>query len=316
MQQQHSSAFSKIAFFSALCMFLSVIEYAFPKPMPFMRIGFANMSIMTAIFVLNIWQLFVLVLIKVLIQGLISGTIFSYVFVFSFFGSVFSLIFMLAVQRLFKKHISFVGISLAGCLGNNLAQIALSYMMIFKESTSFIAPVLLISGLITSFILGLFTQIFVDNSTWFSRIIEGTEFTSIESQNEKAVLERKKFSAKSFFKQLLRDIILIVSIVFFSLLIPSGKVLAQIGSFKITQTALIWGLKRALILVLSVKLSRLIIPSKIVLKGSVGNFINLILIYFRKLSEFEVKEKLGCKKNAGQKFARHLDNYLTRICFG
>ena len=37
---------NKIAFFSALCFFLSAVEYAVPKPLPFFNFGFANLPIL------------------------------------------------------------------------------------------------------------------------------------------------------------------------------------------------------------------------------------------------------------------------------
>ena len=330
-------------------MFLSMIEYAVPKPLPFMRIGFANMSVMIAIFILTPWQSFILVLLKVLVQSIISGTLFSYIFIFSFCGSFFALFFMLLVKSLFKKNISFVGISLAGSLGNNLAQIGLSYAMIFKESTGYIAPVLLISGLISSIVLGIFTEIFTEKSVWFSKMMDNKEFAfTFVCENDaccedKPEIVRRKTSAKTVFTQLLRDLILILSIVIFSLLVPSGKVLYRIGNFALTQNALFLGLKRALILVLSVEISRLVIPNRIVLKGRIGNFINLIFIYFKKLSEFEISGKANRKKilkkqsenpqkylekdiptdseskpkikNAGLNFTQRLDSYLMDVCF-
>ena len=337
----------KLAFFSALCMFLSMIEYAVPKPLPFMRIGFANMSVMLSLFVLSVPETFLLVLIKVLLQAVISGTLFSYVFLFSFCSSFFALFFMLAVKAIFKNHISFVGISLAGSLGNNLSQIALSYALIFKSQTSYIAPILLVTGLVSSLVLGIFVELFTEKSEWYKMItkndttfVPGTSpdtdttsstdaisttittssTSSADTARQSDVLnfpERKKFSWKSFFKQLLRDLILLISIVFFSLMVPSGKVLftlGQAGKFKITQGALFVGLKRALILILSVQISKLIVPKKIVLKGKFGSFLNLILIYFRKLSEFQSPRKSRKEKNKiqTQSFIQHLDEHFLK----
>ena len=50
------------AFFAALCLFLSAIEYVIPKPLPFMRLGLANMPIVLALYVLKRKELCVLVL--------------------------------------------------------------------------------------------------------------------------------------------------------------------------------------------------------------------------------------------------------------
>ncbi|MCR4789651.1 MAG: Gx transporter family protein [Treponemataceae bacterium] len=312
MQAQLSNDFKKIAFFSALCAFLSLIEFAVPKPLPFMRIGFANMSIMLSLFALNFPQGLLLVLIKVFIQALISGTLISYVFLFSLSASLASYFFMQAAKNIFKNHISFIGLALAGSLGNNLAQISLSYAIIFKSSTSYIAPVLLISGLVSALILGFLTQLFADKSVWFKNICQEKELSLTDNlSGSDALLERKKFSWKSFGLQFGRDLLLFIFIVFFSLLIPSGKVLFSIADFEITQSALFLGMKRALILILSVQLSKIIIPRKIVFKGKTGIFINLILLYFRLLSQVEIPKK----KDAEKQFLLRLDKYLVKICY-
>ena len=40
------------AWFGALCFFLSAMEYMIPKPLPFLRLGLANLPIMLAVEVL------------------------------------------------------------------------------------------------------------------------------------------------------------------------------------------------------------------------------------------------------------------------
>ena len=79
---------NKIAFFSALCFFLSAVEYAVPKPLPFFKIGFANLPILISLPVLKKQETLMLVLLKIFLQAIITGTLFSYVFIFSFAGSV------------------------------------------------------------------------------------------------------------------------------------------------------------------------------------------------------------------------------------
>ena len=86
-------------------MFLSMIEYAIPKPIPFMRLGIANMGIMLSLYVLPIRQVLFLTLIKVFLQALISGTFFSYIFIFSFVGSFASVFAMLLSKNIFMKEV-------------------------------------------------------------------------------------------------------------------------------------------------------------------------------------------------------------------
>ncbi|MGP1587452.1 MAG: Gx transporter family protein [Treponemataceae bacterium] len=317
-----SNNLQKIAFFSALCMFLSLIEFSFPKPLPFMRIGFANMGIMLSIFTLSLWQTMILVFIKVIFQSFISGTVFSYVFLFSFCGSFASLFFMQIVKKLFASRVSFLGIAMAGSLGNNLFQIFLSYLIVFKEGTRFIAPVLLINGFVSSLVLGVFIQIFVQNSLWYKKMLEDQSFLEKELikndfSGNQAIVKCNQFSWKKFFLQLLKDFILAVTIIIFSLLIPGGKVLFDFGKFQITQGALFLGIKRATVLILSVQISKLIIPSKIILKGKIGMFLNLIFIFFKRLSEVRSENTGECvnKKLKKTNLVLNLDKILLQACF-
>ena len=292
-----------------------MIEYAIPKPLPFMRLGIANMGIMLALYVLPIRQVLFLTLLKVLLQALISGTFFSYIFLFSFLGSFASVFAMILCKNLFKSKISFLGICLSGALGNNLCQILLSYLIIFKSSTGYIAPILLISGLISSLILGLFTKNFVENSIWYDSLLKDDNINA-QSENltstqecEFDLLKKKKLNSKKFVKNLFSSFMLLLSIVFFSLLLPSGKLLFSIGSFKITQDALFLGLRRGLILILSVYISKFIILFLPPLKGKLGSFVNLIFMYFTELSTFSDKNK----NSKGEKLLKKLDNHFLKV---
>ena len=292
-----------------------MIEYAIPKPLPFMRLGIANMGIMLALYVLPIRQVLFLTLIKVLLQALISGTFFSYIFLFSFFGSFSSVFAMILCKNLFKSKISFLGICLSGALANNLCQILLSYLMIFRSSTSYIAPILLISGFISSLVLGIFTQNFAKNSIWYDSLLKDEnintqiETISLNQESEFDLTKNKKSNSKKFVKNLISSFMLLLSIVFFSLLLPSGKLLFSIGSFKITQDALFLGLRRGLILILSVYFSKFIILFLPPLKGKFGSFVNLIFIYFNKLSSFSDKTE----NSKGEKLLKKLDNHFLKV---
>ncbi len=70
------------ALLAAFCMFLSILEYLIPKPLPFMRIGLANLPVLLSLVLLPVRGTALVVFLKVLGQGLINGTLFSYIFVF------------------------------------------------------------------------------------------------------------------------------------------------------------------------------------------------------------------------------------------
>jgi len=165
----------RLLFFSALCLFLSMIEYAIPKPLPFLRLGLANLPILLAFPKFRLKDIVLLVAIKTLGQGLISGTLFSYVFLFSAVGSSAAALGMGIMYHLFVKNrkkvlIGFVGLSLAGAMANNGAQLLVARYIFFGAAARYIAPVLLCSGLITGLLLGFFAQKFVDTSRWYKSL--------------------------------------------------------------------------------------------------------------------------------------------------
>ena len=155
-----------LPFLAALCLFLAAVEYAIPKPLPFLRLGFANLPVIIGLFVLPTRDMYKLILLKVIGQALITGTMFSYIFAFSAAGSVTSGLAMMGVHRVFKDKVSCIGLSLAGAAANNIAQLVVARLILFGDATRYIAPLLLISGAATGLVLGIFTQMFVERSKW------------------------------------------------------------------------------------------------------------------------------------------------------
>lgn len=156
-----------LPFLAALCLFLAAVEYAIPKPLPFLRLGLANLPVIVALFVLPTRDIYKLILLKIIGQALITGTMFSYIFLFSAAGSLASGLTMLGVHLWLKKHVSCIGLSLAGAAANNIAQLIVARLILFGSATKYIAPILLISGAVTGLILGIFTQMFIERSKWF-----------------------------------------------------------------------------------------------------------------------------------------------------
>lgn len=230
MSHSLSSRARLIPIFASLCLFLSAAEYAIPKPLPFMRLGLANLPIILSLTVFEKRDILLLTLLKVFGQALISGTLFSYIFLFSAvgsFASTFSMIFVFSLfEKEFRKNancstsaqsetargdwsqidenhskaqkanaradspshkrrrLSFIGISLAGSLANNAAQIALSFAFIFGTNTRYVAPVLLTSGFLTGFALGSFSNLAFAKSRWLSSLQKksGKTFPRFNSQ--------------------------------------------------------------------------------------------------------------------------------------
>lgn len=188
-----------VSFLAALCLFLATIENAIPKPLPFLRLGLANLPVLLALYLLPRRNILHLVLFKVVAQGIISGTLFSYVFLFSAAGSFSSALAMIILYELFGRRstteitnkrklfsVSAIGISLFGSLASTFAQLFLARFILFGENAKYIAPILLVSGLITGLLLGIFAELFMQKSNWFKGLLTDFSETATKSDVEKS----------------------------------------------------------------------------------------------------------------------------------
>lgn len=178
MQQALSKRYNSIAFLGALSLFLATIEFLLPRPVPFFRLGLANLPFLIALPYLKPRELFLLTLLKVLGQGLVNGTLASYVFLFSLSGSFASAAIMILLFKGFKKGISLPAVSFAGAFVSNSVQLAFSVLFIFGSSSFiFVIPLLLI-GSASGLILGITAVLVQRHSRWFTQIkgdLEGIE---------------------------------------------------------------------------------------------------------------------------------------------
>lgn len=164
-----SKDMNRVALLGAFCLFLSTIEFMIPKPIPFMRLGLANLPILVGLSILSPREVLALVLVKILGQGLVNGTLFSYIFLFSAVGSLASGLVMLACRPWLGRLISYLGISILGALASNLTQLLFSRYTVFGENAWIIGPPFLAVGTFTAVLLGLFAQKFTPASQWISR---------------------------------------------------------------------------------------------------------------------------------------------------
>ena len=162
-----------LSLLAGCCIFLSLIEYIIPKPVPFMRLGIANIPIMISLIIFNPALTFILVLLKIAGQGIITGTLFSYVFIFSLCGSLAGGSAMIIAGKFYGKNLSMTGISVLGALSSNLAQLAAARLLIFGESAIMIAPPVILAGTVSGEIIGLFADSFVSSSRWLAGKISG-----------------------------------------------------------------------------------------------------------------------------------------------
>ena len=204
----------KIAFLASLSLIYSYIEFLLPRPVPFLRLGFSNAIILSALF-LDFPSFFILCIIKSICSSFISGTLFSPFFLISFAQSISSGLIMYCVKNL--KIISVYGISLLGAACSAVVQIFLCSLYLGKGTLS-----LLWIMLIFSIFSGIITA-------WLSQKIELPESFDLKENSyeapENSSLRQKKLS--SIFKIIL---IIILSCVIFA----TGNIYLLVLLFVIT----------------------------------------------------------------------------------
>lgn len=159
-----------IAILGALSIFLSLIEHIIPKPVPFIKLGIANIPILVSLILLKPKDIILLILLKSLGSTILSGTIFSWLTIYSLLGSLFSGLSMIIIKSLFKTKVSMIGVSVLGAFINNLIQLTIALLVLGKGVIYLGVPILIV-GLISGIFTGLFSNKFINESKWIRSII-------------------------------------------------------------------------------------------------------------------------------------------------
>lgn len=310
-----------VPIFGSLCFFLSAIEFVIPKPLPFLRIGLANVPLLLALDVVSFPAFLLLTVIKIFGQACISGTLFSYLVMFSTAGTVGAALAMYALHKIPRTVLSLAGISMIGAFVSNALQLFIGYFLIFEEGIRYVAPPFLCIGALSSLILGMFCESFEAQSEWYHHI------TTVSSELRIRIPDASSTAARPYLRLASGIILLItlltvdslsaravlfiaglllclaehqkihwiplcistVGIVMCHLFIPLGKELFTIGGFPFTSGALLNGLEKALMLQAMICISRWMLQVRVGLPGPFGPALDESLYIFKQLLAFKHK---------------------------
>jgi heptaprenyl diphosphate synthase len=189
-----------------------------------------------------------------------------------------------------------VGLSAAGALANNGAQLVLGKWLLFGEGVRFVAPVLFATGTVTGVLLGVFAEQFAARSAWVAAMRgETAEVTLGESEVPVGAAEvpvgttEVPVAAGKF--RVAPVVAVTLGVTFFALLVPAGKVLAHLGPLAVTEGALLAGLRRSAVLVGTVVVSRVVLRA---LKGrKTLPLLSAIFLYYNKIVSQKVTWSKG-----------------------
>jgi heptaprenyl diphosphate synthase len=144
-----------VALLTAVGVAMFVIESYIPTPLPFLKIGLANVSSLVAMMVLGVPQMFMVVIIRVVVGSMLVGSLFTPGFVLAMGGGITSAMAMALIKRIGKHLFSPVGISLVGSFVHVVTQFLLVlWLYVQNSSVVFLLPLLLSSGFIGGLVVG------------------------------------------------------------------------------------------------------------------------------------------------------------------
>lgn len=295
---------NRIAYLSALTLLFSYAEMLLPRFVPFFRLGLGNIAILLA-FDLSLPSFLLLTVFKAITASLMAGTLFSPFFLISLGQSVVSGFLMYLMAKLNGKTqnrlFSVYGISTAGAAISSVIQIALSSLYLGQGTTALLGPMLLFS-IFSGIVTAVLSQILhipettpelvrrqnqsSKNKTVIFAVLILAAVVAIFMINNLIILcialaaavVLQIISGRKF--MILPHISLWLFVVISCIFVPNGKVLYKIGSFSITQGALMIGIVKALKLSAVTCLSQC--AASLRLNGE--NYISLILAYFSGLN--------------------------------
>lgn len=148
-----------LAFLTALSGFLSVIDAVIPKPLPFIKLGIANLITVLLIMRKQGGLALQTAFLRTLIAALIMGTLMSYTYLLSLGGAMLSVLGMWAAYRILNRRITEIGLSVIGAFFSVTAQ-GLIVMLFFGANGGIwlMISVMILIGLFNGILIGLIVR--------------------------------------------------------------------------------------------------------------------------------------------------------------
>ena len=155
MMSERSYSAKRVAIYGvlvALAIVFGYVEHLIPLPIGIygIKLGLSNIVTVVTLYLLGSIPALCLNVLRVLLSSLLFGNAFS--LAYSLCGGIVSVIVMIITKKL--PSIGITGVSIAGGVTHNLAQLAVAVLLFDELRLAFYLPVLLAAGAITGFLIG------------------------------------------------------------------------------------------------------------------------------------------------------------------
>ena len=159
IRQERETMKKKAAYFgifTSLALILSYIESLLPLfyGIPGIKPGLANSMTLVMLYLSDPPTALMLAVARILLSGLMFGNLFA--ILYSLAGGLFSFLIMFLVKK--YAGFSMLGVSMAGGVSHNIAQLVIAMLLIENLNLLYYLPVLLVSGLLTGTLIGIVSR--------------------------------------------------------------------------------------------------------------------------------------------------------------
>ncbi len=152
--KQSTNKITFLGVFTAFAIVLSYVEMLLPpiwSAVPGIKIGLPNIIIIFLLYKFSLKEAAAVSLLRLLVMTLLFGT--ALTFAYSLAGAVLSLVVMFILKK--TKLFSQVGVSIAGGISHNSAQLVVALILLQTKEIGFYAPILAITGTAAGIFVGL-----------------------------------------------------------------------------------------------------------------------------------------------------------------
>ncbi len=156
----NTKTLTRIALFASMALIIHILESYLPPlaPIPGIKIGFANVITLAAIYILGIREAFWILLVRIILGGFFAGQMMS--FMYSLAGGMLCYIVTVLLKRFFSKDTMWA-LGVVGAIFHNLGQIACASFILRSFSVLYYGIVLGAVSCITGTFTGILARYMV-----------------------------------------------------------------------------------------------------------------------------------------------------------
>ncbi|MDT8422047.1 MAG: Gx transporter family protein [Desulfuromonadales bacterium] len=152
-----------LALFIAIAVSLHILETLLPSPVPWLRLGLANVMTLATLYLYGGRAAWTVSLIRVGVGALLLGRLFSPGFWLAAAGAIVATSAMIIMHRVAGRRLSPIGISAIGSAGHALGQIVAARLLVIQhEAVWQILPLFLLFTVFSGVLTGFFAALLLD----------------------------------------------------------------------------------------------------------------------------------------------------------